>query len=109
MGINVGDIYARDRRAPDLRAPLDERLFRRRMGINLGDIAPKVALLVNRFLILAACTVVVLLLSAILTPWQMRRLKCAQFFWRRREFGWLGDLIWRPGSTYPQTGVAYGP
>jgi hypothetical protein len=43
------------------------------------------------------------------TPWQTRRLMCAQFFWRRSEFGWLGDLIWRKGTTYFQTGVVYGP
>ena len=43
------------------------------------------------------------------TPWQARRLKCAQFFWRRSEFGWLGSLISRPGSAYLQTGVVYGP
>ena len=42
-----------------------------------------------------------------LTPWQMRRLRWAQFFWNRgRMSWWLGDLIWK---THLQTGVLYGP
>jgi len=43
------------------------------------------------------------------TRWQTRRLMCAQFFWRRSEFGWLGDLIWRRGTPYFQSGVVYSP
>jgi len=42
-----------------------------------------------------------------LTPWQVRQLKCAQFFWKRGELSRLGDLIWRRG--HPKAGTVYGP
>ena len=40
------------------------------------------------------------------TPWQMRRLGWARFFWNRGRMSWLGDLIWK---THLETGVFYGP
>ena len=41
-----------------------------------------------------------------LTPWQVRRLKWAQFFWRQGKMPWLGGLIWKGP---PKTGQIHGP